>query len=170
MEGIETNIVAIEEQSSASQRQTKRKKIKPAESFSPSLVDLKLSHDRQIPWGTLYSELSKSHKVMEFAWKDATIVLFLSTVHDGKDYIAKLRKRPTKTATGYHQTVKKFGKEAQAWLNIPVMIDEYNLWMCGVDVADQMRSYYNTNRVHRKTWKPLWSFLLDTVVGNSYML
>ncbi|KAF2815338.1 uncharacterized protein BDZ99DRAFT_550066 [Mytilinidion resinicola] len=37
-------------------------------------------------------------------------------------------------------------------------------------MADQMRSYYNTNRVHRKTWKPLWSFLLDTVVGNSYML
>jgi hypothetical protein len=42
--------------------------------------------------------------------------------------------------------------------------------MCGVDIADQLRSYYNTNRVHRKTWKPLFSFLLDTMVGNSYML
>jgi hypothetical protein len=56
----------------------------PAERISASLSDLKLSHDKQIPWGTLYGELSKSHKAMEFAWKDATIILFMSTVHNSK--------------------------------------------------------------------------------------
>jgi len=65
-------------------QRTERKKKVPAERFSASLSDLKLSHDTQIPWGTLYAELSKSHQVMEFAWKDATMVLFLSTVHDGR--------------------------------------------------------------------------------------
>ena len=42
--------------------------------------------------------------------------------------------------------------------------------MCGVDIADQLRSYFNTQRTHRKTWKPLFHFLLDTVLGNSYLL
>ena len=42
--------------------------------------------------------------------------------------------------------------------------------MCGVDVADQLRSYYNTQRIHRKTWKPLFHFLLDTIIGNCYQL
>ena len=74
------------------------------------------------------------------------------------------------TAIGYKQTVKMFGSDARKELDIPDFIDEYNLWMCGVDVADQLRSYYNTERIHRKTWKPLFSFLLDTIVGNSYQL
>ena len=42
--------------------------------------------------------------------------------------------------------------------------------MCGVNVADQLRSYYNTERTHRKTQKPLFSFLLDITVGNCYQL
>ena len=42
--------------------------------------------------------------------------------------------------------------------------------MGGVDLADQLRSYYNTQRVHLKTWKPLFHFLLDTVLGNCFLL
>lgn len=81
---------------------------------------------------------------MEFAWKDSRPVLFLSTVHDGQSCIAKYRNKPSSTATGYAQTKLVFGKEARKLLDIPVHIDEYNLYMCGVDVADQLRSYYNT--------------------------
>ena len=65
------------------------------------LIDIKLTYDKQIKWGTLYSALLESYKVIEFAWKDAVTVLFLSTVHDGKAYIQRLRKRPAKTALGY---------------------------------------------------------------------
>lgn len=42
--------------------------------------------------------------------------------------------------------------------------------MNGVDVADQMRSYYNTQCVHLKNWKPLWHYLLDTAVTNAYKI
>ncbi|KAF2813863.1 uncharacterized protein BDZ99DRAFT_553863 [Mytilinidion resinicola] len=170
MEGEECNIIEEPAAAAATQLRTKKRVKVPAESFNRSLMDLKLTHDKQIEWGELYGALSESHKVIEFAWKDAVTVLFLSTVHEGKAYIQKLRKRPAKTASGYRQTVKNFGNEATAWLEIPVFIDEYNLWMCGVDIADQLRSCYSTNRVHRKTWKPLFSFLFDTAVGNSYML
>ncbi|KAF2804911.1 uncharacterized protein BDZ99DRAFT_467143, partial [Mytilinidion resinicola] len=105
-----------------------------------------------------------------FAWKDATVVLFLSTIHNSQNYIAKLRKQPSTISTGYRQTAKVFGDKARKELDIPDFIEEYNLFMCGVDVADQLRSYYNTERTYRKTWKPLFSFLLDIVVGNCYQL
>ena len=42
--------------------------------------------------------------------------------------------------------------------------------MNGVDNADQLRSYYSTQRVHYKSWKPLWHFLLDTTVVNCYKI
>lgn len=42
--------------------------------------------------------------------------------------------------------------------------------MGGVDQADQLRSYYNTQRTHLKSWKPLYHFLLDTTVANCYKL
>ena len=55
-------------------------------------------------------------------------------------------------------------------MDIPEFINQYNLYICGVDVADQLRSYYTTQRVHLKTWKPLFHFLFDTTVGNCYKL
>ena len=33
-----------------------------------------------------------------------------------------------------------------------------------------MRSYFITQRIHRQTWKPLWHFLLDTVIVNCFLL
>lgn len=94
----------------------------------------------------------------------------MSTVHDGQSYIVTQRRRPAKTATGAAQTRKIFSNNVRKELPIPDFIDEYNCYMCGVDIADQLRSYYNTQRAHRKTWKPLFHFLLDTVVGNCYLL
>ena len=67
-------------------------------------------------------------------------------------------------------TCKVFGDEYVKILEIPTFIFYYNLYMGGVDIADQLRSYYNTQRTHMKTWKPLFYFLLDTVLGNSYLL
>ena len=67
-----------------------RKKV-PAEQMDQRLVDLKLTHSAQIPWGELYGALSKDGQVMEFAWKDANVVLFMSTVDDGKFYASTMR-------------------------------------------------------------------------------
>ena len=47
---------------------------------------LKLYHTAQLPWGVLYGATSKDSQVMEFAWKDAQVVLFMSTVDDGRSY------------------------------------------------------------------------------------
>ena len=46
----------------------------------------------------------------------------------------------------------------------------YNHFMNEIDLADQLRSYYNTQQCHLKTWKPLWHFLLDIAVVNAYKI
>jgi protein associated with RNAse G/E len=69
----------------------------------------------------------------------------------GQNYIVKLQKQPFTTAIGYRQTVKVFSDEARKKLDIPDFIEEYNLFICSVDVADQLRSYYNTERTYMKT-------------------
>ena len=42
--------------------------------------------------------------------------------------------------------------------------------MGAVDQFDQLKSYYDTLRSHRKTWRPLFSFLLEVILINSYKL
>jgi len=62
-----------------------RKKVKvTAEQIDQRLADLKLIHAAQIEWGTLYAATLKDGQVMEFAWKDANIMLFMSTIDNGK--------------------------------------------------------------------------------------
>ena len=64
--------------------QIKGKEKVPAKHFLALLIDFKLSHNKQILQGTLYRELSKSYKVMEFAQKDAMVILFMFTVYNSK--------------------------------------------------------------------------------------
>lgn len=107
---------------------------------------------------------------MQFAWKDANVVLFKSTVSNGRVQVNRWRRRPATTATDAAQTRKVFGDQAIKELSIPEFIDMYNHFMGGVDQADQLRSYYNTQRVHNKSWKPLWHFLLNISLVNCYKL
>ena len=124
-----------------------------------------------IPWGQLYGALSSNGEVLELAWKDANVVLFMTTVHNGLETLVnRERRRPAATSTGARQTVKIFGSSARKILPIPLFIDQYNHYMNGVDRADQARSYYTTQRRHHQTWKPLWHFLLDTVASNCFKL
>jgi len=74
--------------------------------------------------------------VFELAWKDADIVLFMTTVYNGKDFITRMRRRPTSTSTGARQTRKIFGDSYIKALPIPTFIDMYNHYMHGVDTAD----------------------------------
>ena len=81
-----------------------------------------------------------------------------------------MRKRPPLTASGAKQTRKVFGDENEKELPIPTFIFWYNHNMCGVDIADQRRSYFTTQRTHVRTWKPLFHFLIDTVISNCFLL
>src|SRR6266540_1953751 len=55
-------------------------------------------------------------------------------------------------------------------LPIPIVIDDYNHFMGGVDIADQLRSNYIIQFPVQRTWVPLFFWLLDTAIINSYLI
>ena len=52
----------------------------------------------------------------------------------------------------------------------PLAVKNYNMFMNGVDHADQLRSTYNVARKALKWWKYLFNFLLDISIVNAYLL
>lgn len=94
----------------------------------------------------------------------------MTTVGSASEQTLRLRRRPAGTANGALQTRKLFNNQPRALLPIPAVFNLYNHFAKGVDTADQMRSYYSSLRRHRKTWRPLFNFLLDTIATNCYKL
>lgn len=154
-----------------SEGSTQQRNVLPKEhnrGVDPLLSALKLDHAMQLPWGELY--LASDGEVLQAAWKDQNVVLFMSTVSNGIDQILRPRKRPGTTSTNAKTSRKVFGNQTIKELLIPKFINDYNHYMGAVDQADQSRSYFNTQRIHRKTWKPLWHFLLDTTITNCFKI
>ena len=89
-------------------------------------------------------------------WKDKRIVTMISTIHDDS-VIHKSRRR--RLANGGQEEVMK-----------PVMIEEYNRHMGGVDKADQLLSYYSFSHRTIKWWKRAAFHLIEVAVINSYIL
>ena len=148
-----------------------KKQIEKNRGLTPEISELKTLHANHLEWGTLYGHVSKGNDVLQLAWKDQNVVLFVTTVHDGKESVIRSRKRPPKTASNSASSRRVFSpNEAVKDLPIPEFIDAYNHYMNGVDQADQLRAYNTIQRPHRRTWLPLWHFLLDTTVTNCWKI
>ena len=87
-------------------------------------------------------------------WRDKKNISILSTNCDGDA-----------TSVGRKQ---KDGSIKEVPCPLPVKL--YNMYMNGVDHADQLRSTYNTARKSLKWWKYLFFFLLDVSIVNAYLL
>lgn len=94
----------------------------------------------------------------------------MSTISNGKDKVKKMRKRPAKSSANAATSRAPFGPSTIKELPIPEFIDIYNHFMNGVDIADQLRMYYTTQRIHMKNWKALWHFPLDVIIVNAYKI
>ena len=55
-------------------------------------------------------------------------------------------------------------------LPIPSAIDDYNYYMGGVDIADQLRAKFSTQQRRVKPWRPLFYWLLDSTIINAFRL
>ncbi len=60
------------------------------------LLELKIKWSNYITWGELYGCLSSNQKVLQLAWKDTQIILFMMILVDAQMTISRLRKRPNK--------------------------------------------------------------------------
>jgi Transposase IS4 len=142
---LKTELMAEDPEQTQQTQQTRqtRQTREVNRGLDPSLAELKTEFNTQIPWGKLYGCLSADGNVLEFAWKDQNVVLFMTTVSASPpDLVKKRRKRPAKTATNAKTSRAIFGKEQLKELEIPEFIDLYNHFMNGVDRADQLRVYY----------------------------
>jgi hypothetical protein len=88
------------------------------------LRGLRSKHEGQIPWGMQYCCLSQDKQSVQFGWQDARIVLFMSTVHNGKQWVIRRRRRPAKTSTNSKTTRKPFGNRVEKEMKIPKWVDE----------------------------------------------
>ena len=167
---VRTTSTSREELEAKEGTKAQKKFTEPNRGLDQRLADLKTKWNSALEWGQLYGSLTSNENVMQYAWKDQNVVLFMSTVSNPRETVRRLRRRPAKTATNARTSRAVFGEMTTKELDIPKFIDMYNHYMNGVDNADQLRCYYSTQRVHFKTWKPLWHFLLDTTVVNSYKI
>jgi hypothetical protein len=85
--------------------------------------------------------------VNQCGWKDNAFALTMSTVHDGKSRVTRVRKRPKKTLSKAKTARVLFGDKATKELEIPELYDYYNHNMLAVNIADQLAS---SNSGHRQ--------------------
>ena len=110
---------------------------------------------------TLFSEEVGAH-----AWIDNAQVTARSIVHELGSEVAKTRKRPGIKSTNAKRVRVAFG-DAEGEMPIPLCIDDYNQHMGGVDLANQLRSYYDTQLTSFRTWWPMLFWVFDTMVTRS---
>jgi hypothetical protein len=108
-----------------------------AQGMNPELLRIRFVHNTSTEWGWLYPALSKCGKVIQFLWKGSQLVLFMSTVHRGSEYIERERVRPAKGTAGHTSSLKAFGTERVKKQMIPCFIDDYNHHKNAVDLANQ---------------------------------
>jgi hypothetical protein len=137
------------------------------------LIDIK-KNDKgkdEMPWGTLISMLTALGLVNQCGWKDNAFALTMSTVHDRKSRVTRVRKRPKKTSSKAKTARVPFGDKATKELEIPELYDCYNHNMLAVDVADQLASSNSGHRrIRRGAWQALDQWLLITVLVNCYLV
>lgn len=105
-------------------------------------------------------------------WCDNNIVKMVSTIHtglEGED-VPKVRKKPRENAVNKQNIKMVWGDEWKAKVNIPTVINDYNQWMNGVDIADQLIAYYRPKLRCQRTWMPLMFHALDVLRINCFIV
>ena len=90
-----------------------------------------------------------------FVWMDKKVVPFINTICNPSSLTTVKRK-------------KKDGSTVN--MSCPLSVQLYNKYMGAVDMADQLRKAYSCRRRSRKWWLPLFYFMVDISVVNSYIL
>ena len=125
----------------------------------------------QCNWNTIRSYVVDGVNVI--FWMDNGPVYLLSTIHTVEydaDFVERNRKRPRIHQHNKKSVLDVFGNASVKNLRIPRVIDDYNYNMNGVDVADQLRSYYDTHIVTRRNWYPIFFWILDTCIINAFIM
>lgn len=86
-------------------------------------------------------------------WKDKRPVILLST-----------------NCNARMVTVSRRAPGGPKDIEIPESVETYNQWMGGVDLTDQLHSYYTVIRKSRKYWRYMCWFFMDVAITNAWIL
>ena len=99
-------------------------------------------------------------------WMDNGLVFFVSTVHTEGNYIEQNCGKLRKTVNNKHHVERVWGKNMQVKISIPRIVDDYNYWMSGFDVVDELIAYYYPNLPCRRNYIPLFILHLLMICNN----
>ena len=139
--------------------------------FPALLTVLRENWSTKLDWGTTVAVVIDG--VLCIDWQDSNFVLGLSTihtVHEASSLVTSKRNRPGATSTNARITREVFGDSPFKLLEIPSFIDDYNHHMNSVDLANQYRQAYDTQKIAYRTWIPLLHWVLDQAAINAYKL
>ena len=107
-----------------------------------------------------------------FRWTDNNTVKMVSNIHMGIEdqVIMKSRKKPRINEFNRKHIRLVWGEEHVVPIKIPTLINDYNMWMLGVYLVDQLIAYYRLKIRCQQTWMPLLLHCLDIIRVNSYVL
>jgi len=147
--------------------------VRPNSALYPKCLKIKKQR-AALPWGTLGGVVVG--RVLAVIWQDKTLVRFLTTAYDMRpeNVINRSRRRPytgKNTEAQFRTMINTvWGEESVKVLPLPVASVDYNLFMGGVDISDQRRSYFSTQLRSVRTWMPLFYWLLDTTIINAFLI
>jgi hypothetical protein len=139
--------------------------------FPALLIVLRKNWATKLDWGTTVADIVNN--VLCIGWQDNNFVLGLSTVHtvhEISSFVISERNCPSKTSTNASTSRKVFGDLPFMDLEILTWVDDYNHHMNSVDLANQHRQPYDTQRIAYRTWIPLFHWILDQAIINAYKL
>lgn len=129
---------------------------------------------QQLSWEFYTGVIVGNDDVFASMWQNNNSVLLLSTIHDSNSFTLANRCRPKENSTNAIQSQKPLTTNGitvhTKKLPIPSIIDDYNHHMNGVDQADQLRSNYSTQQKTVRTWLPIFYWLLDVSLVNTYRI
>lgn len=120
--------------------------------------NLMVSSHQELPerGSTIFSKCSD---LLLTVWRDRKVIHILSSIH-GSQMMTCTR----------NMKDKKSGKFSRAEIPIPISVKEYSKFMGGVDLTDQMTSYYSFARKSQKWTKKIFWFIIEVMKVNSWVL
>jgi hypothetical protein len=103
-------------------------------------------------------------------WMDNNLVFMVSTCHQiGTNRLVNRKKTRLNQVNKKHVD-KVWGNNGSQMIHILSMVDDYNHWMGGVDLADQrIANYHPDIRCHR-TWIPIFLQGLSIIRNNMFLV
>ena len=113
---------------------------------------------KRTPRGTIY--IRQKDRLTYVLWRDTDVISLLSSAHNPWR---------NKNIDIIRRNLQRQGRHAR-FVAAPRQAISYNSFMGGVDLSDQLRSYFTCQRKAEKWWKQLLFFLLDIAAVNAWVI